>query len=105
VVTPYQSADAYSALHLYPIQVKLGQVNKSHKQIFEELRSKGIGVNLHYIPIHTQPYYQNMGFRRGDFPNAEKYYTQAISIPIFQGLTFDVQDIVIASLFEVLKGE
>lgn len=102
VITPYQSSNAYSALHLYPIQIELDKVNKSHKQIFEELRKNGIGVNLHYIPVHTQPYYQKMGFKLGDFENAESYYSRAISIPMFQGLTFDMQDQVVDTLKKVL---
>lgn len=102
IITPFQSPGTYSALHLYPIQIELGKVNKSHKQIFEELRQNGIGVNLHYIPVHLQPYYQNMGFKQGDYPNAENYYNQAISIPMFQGLTFEMQDQVVEVLKKVL---
>lgn len=102
VITPYQSPDSYSALHLYPIQISLDKVKKSHKQVFEELRRNGIGVNLHYIPVHLQPYYQNMGSKQGDYPNAENYYSQAISIPMFQGLTFEMQDQVVEVLKKVL---
>lgn len=102
IITPYQNSNAYSALHLYPIQIELDKVNKSHKQIFEELRKNDIGVNLHYIPVHTQPYYQDMGFKLGDFANAESYYRRAISIPMFQGLTFDMQDQVVDTLKKVL---
>ena len=102
VITPFQNPDAYSALHLYPIQIELDKVTKSHKQIFEELRQNGIGVNLHYIPVHTQPYYQEMGFKQGDFPNAEKYYSRAISIPMFQGLTLEMQNQVVETLKKVL---
>lgn len=102
VVMPYQSADSYSALHLYPIQIQLDKVRKSHSQIFDELRAKGLGVNLHYIPVHTQPYYQAMGFKAGDFPNAEHYYSRAISIPLFHGMTFEQQDEVVRILTEVL---
>ena len=102
VITPYQSPDSYSALHLYPIQISLDKVKKSHKQVFDELRQNGIGVNLHYIPVHLQPYYQNMGFKQGDYPNAENYYSQAISIPMFQGLTFEMQDQVVEVLKKVL---
>jgi UDP-4-amino-4,6-dideoxy-N-acetyl-beta-L-altrosamine transaminase len=104
VITPYQNPDAYSALHLYPIQIELDKVTKSsHKQIFEELRQNGIGVNLHYIPVHTQPYYQKIGFKQGDFPNAEKYYSRANSIPMFHGLTFEMQDQVVDTLKKVLS--
>ncbi|KAF3980843.1 MAG: UDP-4-amino-4,6-dideoxy-N-acetyl-beta-L-altrosamine transaminase [Methylococcales symbiont of Hymedesmia sp. n. MRB-2018] len=99
---PYQSSEVYSALHLYPIQLKLKNLGKTHKQVFDELRSSGLGVNLHYIPVHTQPYYQTMGFKQGDYPNAEHYYSRAISIPLYQGLTLDKQDQVIKILTKVL---
>jgi dTDP-4-amino-4,6-dideoxygalactose transaminase len=89
-------------LHLYPIQIELEKVNKSHAQIFEELRANGIGVNLHYIPVHTQPFYQNMGFQIGDFPVAENYYSRAISIPLFHSMTLEQQDEVVRVLREVL---
>ena len=74
----------------------------THSQVFENLRKNGLGVNLHYIPVHTQPYYQNMGFEVGDFPNAENYYNRAISIPLFYGMTFDQQDEVVRVLTDVL---
>ena len=72
------------------------------KQVFEELRSKNIGVNLHYIPVHLHPYYQTMGFKSGDFPEAEQYSKEAISIPIFHGLKKDQQDEVIQAITEGL---
>ena len=99
---PIQSSESYSALHLYPIQLKLDQISKTHDQVFNELRQSGLGVNLHYIPIHMQPYYQKMGFKKGDFPIAEAYYSRAISIPIYQSLTFDLQDKVVAILKRLL---
>ena len=99
---PFQSEYNYSALHLYPILIELEKVNKSHSSIFEELRKKGIGVNVHYIPVHTQPHYQNLGFKLGDFPNAEQYYSKAISIPLFSLMTNEQQDEVINVLEEVL---
>jgi len=102
IVTPYQSKDSYSALHLYPILIKQNVVQKSHKQLFDEMRAKGIGVNLHYIPVHTQPYYQKMGFKNGDYPNAENYYSRAMSLPIFNKMTTLQQDDVISALTEVL---
>lgn len=92
LVLPYQSEDSWSALHLYPIQLKLDEINKSHRQVFSELRNHELGVNLHYIPVHMQPYYQDMGFKTGDYPQAEHYYARAISIPIYPGLTFSEQD-------------
>lgn len=99
---PYQHSDTYSAYHLYVIRLKLDKIKKSHRQIFEELRQRGIGVNLHYIPVHTQPYYQKLGFKLGDFPQAEKYYQEAISLPIYYGLTDEKQDFVIDSIRDVI---
>ena len=80
--------DSYSALHLYPIQIKTDKVKNTRKEIFEALWKNDIGVNVHYIPVHTQPYYENIGFKKGDFPNAESYYESAISIPLFHTMTF-----------------
>lgn len=103
IIKPYQSADSNSALHLYPIQLELEKLDKTHQEIFHELRKSEIGVNIHYIPVHTQPYYQNMGFKMGDFPNAESYYSRAISIPIFYGLTFEEQKQIVKSLSILLE--
>ncbi len=101
LTTPWQHHDSYSGLHLYVIRLKLGKIQKTHKQVFEELREHGIGVNLHYIPVHTQPHYQSMGFKAGDFPEAERYYAEAISLPMFQGLTNAQQDEVVSVLRKV----
>ncbi|MBE0511348.1 MAG: UDP-4-amino-4,6-dideoxy-N-acetyl-beta-L-altrosamine transaminase, partial [Gammaproteobacteria bacterium] len=81
VTIPWQHPDSYSGLHLYVIRLNLEQIDRSHREVFEALREQGIGVNLHYIPVHTQPYYQRMGFRPDDFPEAERYYAEAISLP------------------------
>jgi len=102
LITPAQSLDSYSSLHLYPVQLKLEQLSKAHNQIFDELRKNGVGVNLHYIPIHMQPYFQNMGFKKGNFPIVEDYYSRAISIPIYQGLTTELQDKVVKVLKDLL---
>jgi UDP-4-amino-4,6-dideoxy-N-acetyl-beta-L-altrosamine transaminase len=101
IVLPHQSEDSWSALHLYPVQLKLDEINKTHKQVFTELRKNDIGVNLHYIPVHLQPYYQKIGFNSGDFPNAEHYYSCAISIPLYQGLTYSEQDEVVNVIKQV----
>jgi UDP-4-amino-4,6-dideoxy-N-acetyl-beta-L-altrosamine transaminase len=98
VIKPYQTQDSYSALHLYPIQIDLNKVSKNREQIFDELTGCGIGVNVHYIPIHTQPYYQQFGFQEGDFPNAEDYYNRAISIPLFHSMTVEQQNEVYLAL-------
>jgi len=102
VTTPWQHPDSYSGLHLYVIRLQLGKITKTHSQVFEALRERGIGVNLHYIPVHTQPYYQRMGFGVGDFPEAERYYAEAISLPMFQTLREEQQRQVTAALQAVL---
>jgi dTDP-4-amino-4,6-dideoxygalactose transaminase len=102
VVLPYQAEHSYSALHLYPIQIKLEQVDKSQAQVFQELRDKGVGVNVHYIPVHTQPYYKQLGFKEGSYPNAEHYYQRAISIPLFPLMTQLEQEQVVTILDEVI---
>jgi len=88
---PWQHPETDSSWHLYVVRLHL-----------EALRQAGIGVNLHYIPVHTQPYYQALGFQWGDFPQAEQYYREAISLPLYFGLTESDQDRVIQTLREVL---
>jgi len=100
---PWQHPDSYSGLHLYVVRLKPDQITKTHRQVFESLREQGIGVNLHYIPVHTQPYYQDMGFKPNDFPEAQSYYAQAISLPMYQTLNEEQQDRVVAALKEVLR--
>ena len=104
VATPWQHPDSYSGLHLYVIRLQLEQIDKSHRQVFEALRELGIGVNLHYIPVHTQPYYQRMGFRVGDFPEAEHYYAEAISLPMYPTMSEDQQGQVVAALTKALQS-
>lgn len=87
VTLPWQHPDSYSAYHLYVVRLQLDKISVSHRQVFESLRSKGIMVNVHYIPVHMQPYYQRLGFKQGDFPQAEQYYREAISIPMHVKLT------------------
>ncbi len=99
---PYQHPDSYSGYHLYVIQPHFDKLSKTHKQVFEELRAEGLGVNLHYIPIHTQPYYKGLGFKDGDFPAAEDYYAKSISIPLYHAMTEAQQDEVTAILKRVL---
>lgn len=86
ITTPWQDPDSYSAFHLYIIRLHLDQIQKSHKQVFESLRDSGIGINLHYIPIYKQPYYEKFGWGREEFVEAEKYYSTAISLPIYPNL-------------------
>jgi dTDP-4-amino-4,6-dideoxygalactose transaminase len=103
LTTPAQSAESYSGLHLYVIRLRLDAISRSHLEVFTFLRERGIGVNLHYIPVHTQPFYQAMGFADDDFPQAMQYYREAISLPMFSALSFDDQDKVVAALTEALS--
>lgn len=100
---PVVEDNALSAWHLYVIRLQLENIKKSHKDVFTELRNAGIGVNLHYIPVHMQPYYQALGFRAGDFPEAEQYYLRAISIPLYAKLSEGEQEQVCSTLERVLK--
>lgn len=102
ILLPWQRPGSYSTFHLYVIRLKLEKIKCSHRQVFDELRLQGIGVNLHYIPVHMQPYFQNIGFKVGDFPNSEKYYSEALSIPIYHGLTKQDQDQVIRKLKNII---
>jgi UDP-4-amino-4,6-dideoxy-N-acetyl-beta-L-altrosamine transaminase len=103
IIKPHQSQDSYSALHLYPVQIDVDSVGKGREKIFDELRQNGIGVNVHYIPIHTQPYYLQFGFKVGDFPNSESYYNRTISIPLFHAMTVEQQDEVLNVLTRVIQ--
>lgn len=99
---PWQHPDSYSAYHLYVIRLQLDKISTTHLQVFEALRAKDIMVNLHYIPVHTQPYYQQMGFQQGDYPEAECYYREAISIPMHPTLTSEEQNYVVQALTQAL---
>lgn len=102
IMLPWQHEDGYSGLHLYVIRLQLDKITKTHLEVFEGMREAGILVNLHYIPVHMQPYYQAMGFEVGQFPQAEQYYQEAMSIPMFPTMTEEQQDKVIATLKELL---
>ena len=103
IIKPYQDKDSYSALHLYSIQIDLDKANKNRQQVFNELREGGIGVNVHYIPIHIQPYYRQFGFKDGDFPISESYYNRALTIPLFHSMTFNQQDQTVSILRKILQ--
>ena len=105
VTLPWQHPDSYSARHLYVIRLQLEQINITHLDVFNALRAAGIQANLHYIPVHMQPYYQKMGFASGQFPEAEKYYKEAISIPLFSAMTEGQQDTVCSTLKTILSKE
>jgi len=103
ITLPWQHPDTYSAFHLYVIRLDLDRIRKSRREVFEALRERGILVNLHYIPVHTQPYYWALGFREGDFPEAEQYYQEAITLPLYAGLSGTDQDRIIDAVQEALQ--
>jgi UDP-4-amino-4,6-dideoxy-N-acetyl-beta-L-altrosamine transaminase len=95
VTVQLQPPDVYSAFHLYVIRLRLPKTKKTHREVFEALRAAGVGINLHYIPVYRQPYYARMGFNPSQFPEAERYYAEAISIPMYSGLTGENQNKII----------
>lgn len=104
VILPQHSGRDYSGLHLYVIQLDESRTSLDRKFIFGELRRLGIGVNVHYIPVHTQPDFQALGFKWGDFPHSEYYYKRCISLPLYATLTDAQQDQVVNTLSQILTG-
>lgn len=102
VILPFQESYNYSAYHLYVIQLELEQIKKTRRQVFDELRATGIGVSVHYIPVHTQPYYRQFGFKQGDFPEAEKYYQAAITLPVYVTLAVSELNVIIRGIRSIL---
>jgi UDP-4-amino-4,6-dideoxy-N-acetyl-beta-L-altrosamine transaminase len=100
---PWQHEDSYSGLHLYVIRLKLDEIGKTHRQVFESLRKLDIGVNLHYIPVYLQPYYEKLGFKVGYCLEAEQYYAEAISLPLYPGLTEAQQELVVTALYKAIR--
>lgn len=95
---PWQHPDTSSAWHLYVIRLHLDKVRKSRRDVFDAMKAEGIGVNVHYIPVHTQPYYRSLGFNVGMFPNAENYYREAITLPLYPGIDKEMQHTVVTKL-------
>lgn len=102
ITLPWQHPDTDSSWHLYVIRLQLNRLQRTHREIFEALRAAGVGVQLHYIPVHLQPYYRQLGFKTGDFTEAEEYYGEAISLPMFAGLKDEDQQRVVETLKCVL---
>lgn len=101
IETPWQHSDSYSSYHLYPIRIKRGKCTRTQRQIYDSLHTAGVKVNLHYIPVYRQPYYEAMGFKAGYCPSSEEYYKEALSIPMYPTLTETEQGTVIRVLREV----
>lgn len=103
VMTPTQHPDTYSSFHLYVIRLKLDEIERTHRQVYDSLRAAGILVNLHYIPVYRQPYYERMGFRAGYCPEAERYHREVISLPMYPALSEAEQDQVLVELGRAVK--
>jgi len=96
IITPFEKENVKSVYHLYMIQLKLEKLKAGRKKIFDSLRAENIGVHVHYIPVHLQPYYQEkFGYKKGDFPVAENFYNQALTLPVFPKMNNeDVNDVI-----------
>jgi UDP-4-amino-4,6-dideoxy-N-acetyl-beta-L-altrosamine transaminase len=104
ITLPWQLPNTYSGLHLYVVRLNLEGMSVKHGEVFASMRSHGVGVNLHYIPVHLQPFYKKMGFKPGDFPESERYYAEAISLPMYPLLSDAQQDEVVAALSMALSS-
>ena len=102
IQTPWQHPDNYSAYHLYPIGIKKNKKGITQRQVYDALDAAGVSVNLHYIPVYRQPYYEGLGFKAEYCPEGEKYHQETISIPMYPMLKESEQAKVIRSLYEVL---
>ena len=103
ILTPYQNVDGYSGYHLYVIRLKLAEINKTQRQVYDAIYAAGVLVNLHYIPVYLQPYYEKMGFIAGYCPEAERYYSEVLSIPMYSTMTENQQDQVVEIIRDVLS--
>lgn len=101
---PFQEEYGNSSWHIYVVRVDFSKVKLTKKEIFEKMKAQDIALNLHYIPVHTQPYYAGMGFKKGDFPISEKYYEEVMTLPLYYGLTDNEQEYVAEKLKEVLAS-
>lgn len=102
--TPYEPENVSSCFHLYAVQIDFVALGKGRRQVMQELMEKGVGTQVHYIPVHCQPYYKGMfGYKAGDYPKAEEYYAKALSLPLFPGMSNDDVKLVIDAVKEVVK--
>lgn len=100
---PIRFSDRVSSWHLYAVEIDCAAPFECRKKVFSKLREAGIGVNVHYIPVHTQPFFRRLGFRSGEFPASEAYYQGALSLPLFPSLTLEQQDYVVSALEGLLS--
>lgn len=103
LLTPHVMQGADPSWHIYIVRLDLAKVKKSKQQIFAEMKERGITLNLHYIPVHTQPYYEALGHRPEEYPNAMQYYAEAFTLPLYFDLTDEQQDDIVAALKNVLE--
>ena len=103
MITPHVLEGANPSWHLYMVRVDFSKLQMNKVQLFAEMKKRGVVLNLHYIPVHTQPYYQDLGFKQGDFPQSEKYYEEIFTLPLYYGLTDEQQDDVVVALRDCLK--
>ncbi len=104
IVKPLYTYDGKSSYHLYVVQVDFSLLNISKEDVFNQMRAKNIGLQLHYIPINQQPYYKSLGYGNEQTPVMDNYYEQCFSLPMYACLSNEEQEFVIASLFEVING-
>lgn len=102
--TPRVMEGTKPSWHIYIVRMMLDRIGKTKQQIFEKMKEQGIVLNLHYIPVHTQPYYKKRGFKQGDFPASEKYYEEAFTLPLYVGLTDEEQEKAVEALKKVLTA-
>ena len=103
LVRPWGHPDTKSCFHLYVVRLKLDEIGKTHREVFEGLRREGICVNLHYMPVYLHPYYRRLGFKKGLCAEAERYYAEAITLPLYYGLKDGEQDRVVKTLKKILS--
>ena len=103
IIKPLYVYDGTSSYHLYVVKVDFTKLNISKEELFVKMREKNIGLQLHYMPINKQPYYQSLGYGDEDIPNMDKYYQECFSLPMYPLLSDEEQEYVINSLFEVLN--
>lgn len=104
LIVPYEKTPGSSCFHLYVLQIDFDFLGKSREEVMQELREKGIGTQVHYIPVHTQPYYrEKFGYKPGDFPAAGNYYEKALSIPLFPRMAGDDVEYVIKCILDLKK--